>query len=165
MKPYPKERREAVLAKMMPPQNMSIPALAESTGITEQTLYNWRKKARDKGFAVPGDKKNSEQWSSEDKFAVVLETASLNAAELNEYCRKKGLYPEQIGQWKETCQNANATQAQMSKAEKERQKADKRKIKTLERELRRKEAALAEAAALLVLQKKAQALWGEPEDE
>ena len=96
---------------------------------------------------------------------MVLETASLNEAELAQYCRRKGLYPEQIEQWKKACQSANATQTEMSKAEKERSKDDKRKIKKLERELKRKEAALAETAALLVLQKKAQALWGEPQDE
>lgn len=45
---------------------------------------------------VPSDEKNLEGWSSEDKFAVVLETAPLNAAALAEYWRRKGLYPEQI---------------------------------------------------------------------
>ena len=165
MKHYSQERREAVLSKMMSPYNMSIPALAEETGISQQTLYNWRQKARDKGFVVPGDKKNSEQWSSQDKFTVVLETASLNEAELNAYCRKKGLYPEQIDQWKEACQNANATQQQLTRKERELLKQEQKKTRKLEKELRRKDKALAEAAALLVLQKKAQALWGETEDE
>jgi hypothetical protein len=94
----------------------------------------------------------------------VLETASLNEAELGEYCRKKGLYAEQVEQWKQACEKANGTTVQLSKAEKEREKASKKQIKNLERELRRKDAALAETAALLVLQKKARALWGESED-
>src|SRR5680860_1815858 len=81
---------------MMPPRNTSIPKLAEETGISDATLYNWRKQARLEGFAVLADGKNSEQWSSADKFVVVLEAASMNEAQLGEYCREKGLYPEQI---------------------------------------------------------------------
>ena len=165
MKRYSEERKSAVIAKMVPPKNMSVPELSEQTGISLQTLYTWRQKAIDKGVVVPGNSKNPEQWSSANKFAVVLETASLNEAELGEYCRKKGLYAEQIEHWKQACQEANETSAQLSKSEKEREKSDKKKIKNLERELRRKESALAETAALLVLQKKARALWGESEGD
>lgn len=165
MKHYSPERKEAAIVKMMPPQNMSISRLAEESGISEQTLYNWRKVARAKGCVVPGDGKNSEKWSSSDKFSVVLETSSLNEAELSEYCRKKGLFPEQVKQWKQVCMEANATTKESSKAERERQRHEQKKFKKLEKELVRKEKALAEVAALLVLQKKAQALWGEPEDE
>ena len=113
---------------------------------------------------MPGDQKNSERWSSQDKFAIVLETASLNEAELGEYCRKKGLYPEQIAQWKEACQNANAVERELNKKERNQLKLEQKKNKKLEKELIRKEKALAEAAALLVLQKKSQALWGEEKD-
>lgn len=165
MKHYSQERREAVLSKLMPPYNMSIAALAEETGISQQSLYNWRQNAREKGFVMPGNKKNSEQWSSHDKFAAVLEAASLNEAELNVYCRKKGLYPVQIEQWKEVCQNANASQQALTKKERELLKQEQKKTKKLEKELNRKEKALAEAAALLILQKKARALWGEIGDE
>ncbi|RDH43179.1 transposase [Zooshikella ganghwensis] len=114
---------------------------------------------------MPGNKKNAEQWSSADRFNIVVETARLNAAELSEYCRKKGLFPEQIQQWKQACVEANATQQAHSKKNYEQLKQEQKKNKQLEKELKRKEKALAEAAALLVLQKKAQALWGEPEDD
>ena len=165
MKRYTEAHKQSVVAKMMPPHNRSVSALAEETGISYQTLYTWRRNAKKRGITVPGNGKNAEQWSSVDKFTVVLETASLNEAELGEYCRKKGLYPEQIKQWKQACVQANAGQAELGKTEREARKADKKQIKKLERELKRKESALAEAAALLVLQKKAQALWGEPEDD
>ena len=64
MKRYSSERKEAVIQKMMPPSNTSISALSIETGITEATLYNWRKQAKNKGLAVPGDGKNAENWSS-----------------------------------------------------------------------------------------------------
>jgi predicted ATP-dependent serine protease len=89
----------------------------------------------------------------------------MNEAELSAYCRERGLYPEQITQWRGACEQANdwdRTQAQKLKADR---RSDEKRIKALERELQRKEKALAETAALLVLRKKAQAIWGEPEDE
>lgn len=165
MKHYSHEHKQSLLAKMMPPHNRRISELADETGISQQTLYNWRQKAREKGQVVPGDRKNSERWSSTDKFAAVLETAAMNEAELSEYCRSKGLYPEQIAEWKTSCMQANASAQEMTKANREQSKQDKKRIKKLESELRRKEKALAETAALLVLQKKAQALWGDSEDD
>lgn len=165
MKRISKERKEAALAKMMPPQNISVPELAEETGISAKTLYNWRQIAKGKGCVVPGNSKNAEKWSSADRFNIVLETVSLNEAELSEYCRKKGLFPEQIHQWKQACIDANATQQTLTKKACEQLKLEQKKTKRLEKELNRKEKALAEAAALLVLQKKAQALWGDPEDD
>ena len=153
------------MQKMMPPHNIPIPQLSEETGISDVTLYTWRKQARVEGIAVPGDGKNSEKWSSEDKFAIVLEAASLNEAELAEYCRRKGLYAEQITAWRKACVQANANSVSQARAQREQGKKDRTHIQKLERELQRKEKALAEVAALLILQKKAQAIWGDGEDD
>jgi hypothetical protein len=101
--------------------------------------------------------------SSEEKFNVVLETASLNEVDLGEYCRRKGLFPQQISAWREICKQAYAPLAPQADREKLRNQA--KEIKWLEAELRRKEKALAEAATLLVLQKKVRTLWEEPEDK
>ena len=165
MSRYSPERKEAIVRKMMPPHNLSIAALAEETGISAGTLYNWRNATREKGVAVPADGKNPEQWSSETKFTVVLETASLNAAQLAEYCRQKGLYIEQVAAWRSACEQANATAAEQNRKERELRKAEQKQIRQLERELARKDRALAETAALLVLRKKADAIWGEPEGD
>jgi transposase len=151
--------------QMMPPLNRTVVELAEETGITGQTLHAWRRKARAMGVAVPGNGKTADNWSSEEKFRVVLECATLSEAELGEYCRRKGLYPEQIRQWREVCEQANARQAVHEAAGRETSKQSRKRIRQLERELRRKEAALAEAAALLVLRKKVAAIWGEGEDD
>jgi len=165
VKRYSLERKEAAVQKMMPPINTPISTLAVETGITEATLYNWRKQAKSRGLVVPGDGKNAESWSSSDKFSVVLEVAAFNEAELAEYCRRKGLHAEQITLWRQACMSANATAEEQERAFKEQTKQDKKHIKRLEVDLRRKEKALAETAALLVLRKKAHAIWGESEDE
>lgn len=94
----------------------------------------------------------------------MLETAALNEADLAEYCRKRGLYPAQIAAWRFACEQANdwdrASTARLGQATKE----EKKRVKDLERELARKDRALAEAAALLILGKKASAIWGGEED-
>jgi hypothetical protein len=78
--------------------------------------------------------------------------------------RERGLYPEQIRQWRAACERANDWDRTQSLRVKEARRADERHIQALERELREKEKALAETAALLVLRKKARAIWGDGED-
>ena len=162
---YSPERKEAVLRKMMPPHNRSIKQLAQEEGISEATLFAWRKQARDRGLLLPDSDSGPEEWSARDKFAAVLETATFNETELAEYCRGKGIYPEQLSHWRKACELANDWDRESNRRLKTEKKADRQRIRKLEQELRRKEKALAEAAALLVLQKKAQAIWGDPEDE
>lgn len=150
---------------MMPPANRTVSELAEETGITTVTLYAWRKQARAAGAVVPGDGKSPDGWSSQEKFRVVLESAALNETELGEYCRRKGLYVEQIREWRAACEQANASAQERSRSEREQSKAARQRIRNLERERKRDKAALAEAAALLLLRKKAEAIWGRGEDE
>ena len=104
---YSKELKDALLRRMLPPNNESITKISKEEGISEQTLRNWRDKARRDGYAAPGTDALPDDWSTQDKFLVVVETASMNETELAEYARKKGLYVEQIKSWKDACLNAN----------------------------------------------------------
>lgn len=157
---YSDERKAAVLKKLLPPLNHSVSDVANEEGISEQTLYNWRKQLRDRGLPVPGNEHNSEQWSAEARFAVVVETATLSEAELSEYCRKKGLYPQQVHDWKQACVSGAAQAGQQARQDRKQANQDRKRIQKLEKELRRKDTALAEAAALLVLSKKLDAFYG-----
>jgi transposase-like protein len=162
---YSEERRSAVLSKLLPPYNGVVKQVAREEGICPATLYNWLNVARTRGVPVPGSgKKTAEDWSGEAKLAVVLETASLNAEQLSRYCREKGLYPEQIAAWKKACSDTAERQPGRDREAAAELKQLKAHNRALKKELRRKEKALAESAALLVLQKKYQALW-EDEDE
>jgi transposase-like protein len=162
---YPRERKEAALKKMLPPINKTIPEISKEEGICEGTLYNWRKAARSEGRLMPDGDKTPAGWCAADKFAAVVETAAMNEAELSVYCRERGLYTEQLGEWRKACEQANDWDRQQHKQLQANRQADEKRIKELERDLRRKEKALAETAALLVLRKKAQAIWGEAEEE
>lgn len=166
VKRYSAEYKEWVVEQMMPPVNRSVAELAKETGVTPVSLRTWRDEAREQGKVVPGNGKQTDKWSSADKFRVVLETAPLSEAELSEYCRRKGVQPEQIRQWRTACEQANAkTPGNPGLAQRREEQTAQKRILDLERELRRKNAALAETAALLVLRKKAEAIWGRDEED
>ena len=163
---YSDEMKASILKRMMPPQSCSVAQLSRETGITEVTLYHWRKQARQAGEVMPGGGKQlSDGWDSASKFAVVLETASLNEQALAEYCRGKGLFVEQVRAWRQACEQANARREEQSADAARQLKTEKQRSKALEHELNRKDKALAEAAALLILAKKYRGLLIPGEDD
>lgn len=162
---YTQEMNDAVLVRMMPPNNESVKSISEDLGISAQSLYKLRNKARIDGNATPGNGQTSERWSSEDKFLVVLETYAMNQVDLAEYCRKKGLYKEQIDAWRSVCLSANTGEINQTKRLSQELREEKKRTSEIEKDLRKKEKALAEAAALLLLRKKDGAIWGDLEDE
>lgn len=162
---YSPERRAAVLAKMLPPNNMPLGRLAKEEGISVATLSKWRAEARAKGQFLPDAHAGPESWTSLDKHGAVIESAAMNEAELGAYCRRRGIYPEQLSVWREACERANDWERAASTRIARETKDDKKRIKELERELARKEKALAEAAALMILRKKVDAIWGRKDGE
>lgn len=145
----------------MPPHNQTVAALSRETRISEASLYNWKKQFRAKGLVVPKKSSHADQWDAKAKLAAIIQTAAMNEAERSQYCREYGLHPEQIDEWRDTFESADmgtpASKAELA--------AERKKSRALEKELHRKEKALAEAAALLTLSKKAQAIWGTNEDD
>ena len=162
MKYYPEEHKKAVIRKLVE-SGLSLPQFAKLESINLSTLYSWRNKYLKVGSDL-AENNRSNSWSPEQKFSIVLETASFNEIELSKYCRENGLYPEQVKEWKQSCIAGNQTKAEQRKQLTQERKADRKRIKELEKELKRKDAALAETAALLVLRKKLNAYWGEDED-
>ncbi len=162
---YSKERKQAVLAKLSPPLNRPVAEVAAEEGICEGTLYLWRRQARERGELYPNAGTEAEGWSARDKFAAVLETAPMNEAERAEYCRQRGLYPQQLVEWRMACEQANDWADDRRRRQSTSDREQNRRVRELERELRRKEKALAETAALLTLSKKARAIWGDGEAE
>ena len=163
MKTYSDEFKQSLVAKMLPPNNISVAQLVKETGVPRDTLYGWRRQAAGRVNPTATLPSTLGVRSSEEKFAVVVETATLNELEVGEYCRRQGLFPEQIAAWRRSCQRAN--EALPTAGERAERRAERAQIAALTRELQRKDRALAEAAALLVLQKKVRAIWEEPADD
>lgn len=159
---YTKELKEHALSLMGPPHNLAVSEVSSRTGVTQPTLYAWRHQARAGGRVVPGDGSQPQDFSAEVKFAMVVETLGLAESELAEYCRRKGVHVEQIGQWRQACMQANGPDAR-GPADADLAQ-ERRRARQLEKELGRKERALAEAAALLVLSRKLEALRPQGED-
>lgn len=155
--------KEAILNKLFS-SDMSVLALSRQEGINSGTLYSWVKRFKQSGISLPKPT-IADKWSAEEKFAVVTETLAFSEIELSEYCRTKGLYPEQVKSWKQACIAGNTQNSVGRPTNSAAHKADKKRIKSLERELSRKEKALAETAALLVLRKKFNAYWEGKEDD
>lgn len=157
------EYKQAVLRKLLN-SDLSDRQFAIDEGIAFSTLHKWKSKYHLDTVDEKPEPALSDRWSPEAKFSVVLETASLPEIEIGEYCRRKGIYPEQLELWKQACIQGNMKSTEHKKQIESAVKSDKKRIKELERELARKDKALAEAAALLLLQKKLDALWNKSED-
>jgi len=157
---YSKELRERAIARLLPPINASLSAVSQELNIPYQTLYAWRTERSKHPSPVTQAREAEDLFDAQTKFTVVLETATLNEVDLAAYCRSKGLYVEQIAQWRAQC--AAAFNPKIVTAA-ERNSA--KRIQLLERELARKEKALAEAAALMILRKNAEAIWGLGEEQ
>lgn len=155
MNHYSDELKASLIARMLAPHNEPVAKLAHETGIPTDTLYTWRRKTY-ATFPESALRNATCYPSSETKFAMVVETASLNEIEAGEYCRKKGVYPEQLKRWREICTQANVQSLPVDRVTLRDQA---REIRRLTAELTRMERALAETAAILVLEKKIQNLW------
>jgi len=159
-KVYSEKLKESVFKRLA--NGEKVPVLAKELNIPKNTLYTWRTKALSGSSATS---KRTGKWSSKDKFQAILETASLSELESSKYCRKKGIHLKELNSWIKQCQDANDAKLEDPQKLEETLKNEQQKNKELEKELRYKEKALAETAALLVLRKKANAIWGEPKED
>lgn len=131
-------------------------ALARERGISNGIVYRWVQAARKLG-PMADQSRRPDDFSAQEKLRVVNEAARLNDSELGEFLRREGIQEDDLERWREDALGGLG-------AARKPQPPSKR-IRELERELRRKDKALAETAALLVLSKKAQALWGDEDDD
>ena len=157
MSNYPNEFKDSMIMKLTSPGSRSATALSKEVGIPQSTLSRW---LRERGIvALKGEgmtQRRAEDWSAEEKLDALLEYERLGEEERGKYLREKGLHEAYLERWKkEVIEGLKLKPFTGGKKDPQR-----KQIAALERELRRKEAALAEAAALLILKKKADAIWG-----
>lgn len=174
MPPYSAKFRAKMIRQMTGPRARSATALAKEVGITQPTLSRWLREARtvvamsskqderEQEAAERGDPVEDQglpkDWSAARKLQVLVEASGLSEAELGAFLRRTGLHEAQLVEWRVAA--LASLKGAGGKSAKKRRVPESKRIRALERELRRKEKALAETAALLVLGKKVDALWG-----
>ena len=154
-------KKQAVKKVLLRAPNVTIQAIAGELGVSCSTLYDWISKMRHNGEdkRMTKEKKPSD-WGLEERLDMIIFCSSLKGEELNSTCRQKGIYPHHIEQWKQGFL-ADKKPVNLSKEQTKKLTSEN---KALKKELRRKDKALAETAALLVLQKKVHEIWGIDED-
>ena len=146
------EFREAIVQKMCMPGGKSIVDLSREIGVSEQTLYNWRKVIQNKGAEI-SQERSPRGWNLSSKYQAVIDAANKSGEELGIWLRTNGLQSAHIELWKQECKSMLAHNVY-----KEENKILKLRIAELERDNTRKDKTIAEVTSLLVLKKKAKAL-------
>lgn len=152
--------KETLLKKIAQNPDISLRQLAKENNVGYSTLCHWRWEMNQTKATLSAERLPKGEWSSQKKFVAVVATQGMNEYEKGEYCRHHGIYAEHLAEWEKACLLANADSGRVSSEVREDLKDQVHRIRELERELARKEKALAETAALLVLRKKAEAIWG-----
>ena len=145
---------------MLPPESAAAEDVAGEIGIGADTLKRWFSEA----VAKPARERASGAWTAVARFDAVLTTAAMDEAAKSAWCRANGVFLHDLIAWRKSATQALASPEE-ALASPSQTKQDRRRIKELERDLRRKNAALAETAALLVLSKKMEAIFQRGEDE
>lgn len=164
---YPDSVRARMVRRMLGPGAVSANALAIETGIPQSTLSRWlRAAATIKGVSSikptppptePAPAKRPQDWTALERAQAVLEASEVPDEELGEFLRRRGLHQEHLDEWRQALEDA------LSRGR--NAKSETKRIRELEREVARKDKALAEATALLVLKKKLAVLWGDEDDD
>lgn len=156
--------KKAMVEKLLIPGGIGITALSKKTGIPRRTLFDWRKKycsANDIDLKVT---RSPRELPLLAKYEAILESTSLEEENFGRWLRLRGLKSEHLEKWKDEIRDMAKKKNKDDIKKNEELKEAKQRIKELERELRRKDKALAEASALILLKKKADAIWGVEED-
>jgi hypothetical protein len=140
------------------PGGPTIMQLSEKTGIHHTSIRN-----RIKIYANQSSMKKSKEWSPEAKLEAIMKTYAMSENELGEFLRTNGLHSSDIEQWK---QDIYGLQRPVGRPKLDPELVELRaKEKELSRDLKRKDKALAEMAARIILIKKTQLLFGENEED
>ena len=158
---------EAVKKALSRASHTPLKDIARSLDLPISTLYGWVRAMKNKDLKDPltseGAEKKSCQWTPQKRFDAILKAEGLSQEQRSEYCRKLGIFPHHLEEWrKEFIENFSSKKSSEKNSE---LKVLKEENNRLSKELHRKEKALAETAALLVLKKKADDYWRSKEED
>lgn len=160
MKPsYSQEFKQSIVQKVTSPGGPSITEMSKKTGVHYTSIRAWVQT-----HATTSSMKISKEWTPESKLQAIAQTLLMSENELGEYLRANGLHSNQLEEWK---QDFYSSQKGPGRPRIDPELAELRHDKKeLSKDLKRKDKALAEMSARIILLKKSrQLLWGEPEDD
>lgn len=169
---YSEAFRSRMVARLVGPRAVSANALSQEVGVPQGSLSRWLRDVHSVGGMTQssGKKKGKKLWTGAEKLRVLTEAAGLGESDLGALLRREGLHEAQLTEWRQAAEAALAEGEMARGRAKPSDEAGRDalqaalRIKELEREVRRKDKALAETAALLVLKKKVQEIWGDVDD-
>jgi len=153
-KPFSVAFKQKMVQRLTGKGAVSASQLGREMGIRQQNLSRWLQEARSLPIMAAKPKPVVCERTVEQKARVLTEAAQLDGKELTAYLEREGVKRAEYEQWRIALAEGGEASASTN-----------RRIRQLERELARKEKALAEAAALLILKKKVEPLYGEDEDD
>ncbi len=161
--PYTEGFKAQRVKRMLGPPGISANALSKTAGVSQSQLSRWLSRAGSLPSVSETDEKKAEskRWTIDEKLRVLVAARGLTGEALGALLRREGVHQAQLMAWRDAAAGALGAEAAPSvgsKAARREVAEAKKQIKSLERELRRKDKALAEAAAMLFLEKKLQAL-------
>jgi transposase len=167
---YTDSFKAKMVQRLMVPNAVSALKLSKEVGVSQSALSRWLLVARTLEPMTkerPSDRaaQAGTTRSAEEKLRIVMAAAALGPSELGAFLRREGVHEAELGQWRVAAMDAAKSALDGAAAKPSSRGADAKRIKELERELRRKDKALAETAALLVLQKKVHEIWGDGDDD
>lgn len=162
---YSENFKKLAVQKILSRKGKTIDQVCEEIGITNPSYYDWKAKyGSDPGMKKPN--RRPQDWNPSEKFKAVIEFEGLAPEQQGEFLRRSGLHSEHIASWKTQMESGLDSKGNVSTPE---SRAELSKLKSevieLKRDLHRKDRALAETTALLVLKKKADLIWGTGENE
>ena len=152
---YGQSFKDRAVARLLAPECADVNVVAQQVGVRADTLARWRSEVLSSGV-------NREGWTAGSRLEAVLATAALSEEKRNAWCRERGVFPSEIDAWREAATRSLERPGALS--DRSTRAADRKRVRELERDLKRKEKALAEAAALLVLSKKLEAIFQQDAD-
>ncbi len=148
---YGQAYKDRVVARLLPPESAAVGVVAREIGVAAGTLQRWREEVQSRPA-------RGRDWTAAGRLEAVITAAAMDETAKSAWCRESGVYPAELDQWRSSATAALA-EPEEARASPQATRQDKKRIKELERELLRKDRALAETAALLVLSKKVAAIF------
>ena len=165
-KAFSHEMKQRVVEKALKrPSGTTFDDIAKQFGVSRSSVDRWIRELRDdrrQGPSMTKKERRPQDWSNAEKLQAIIDCANRDDKSISAYCRQHGIYPHHINQWRQAL--IEGTSPQPATRDPSPLKQLKEENKQLKRDLQRKEKALAEAAALLVLKKKAGKYFSDDED-